>query len=395
MEKRNKDTWLEQIRSNKAQSLRAYRYWERFLKPHDETWVLANKTSEDWGSHLVDFRDFLSRQPKQRGEGFLSDNTTKTLCNSIRAYLKHVGVTLQLTRSQKLALQKVESTPRIDFPMNIRIKEKLLSVANEVEDYIVSCGVSFGLRIGDFLTLTRGRLEPLLDNDIPIPIGKIQTEKVGEPAYPFISSDAKQSIIRMLKLMDSMKRTSPKELVLKKTENQINDILKELFKKAKIGIGDYTIRFHILRKFLSDNLSAVSSGDKWKRIVGKKAKSPYIANECKEAYKRVLPLIDCNGNRLRGNSHIEALRITVKEQERQIVGLETRLKETHEIVEETRTQMKQLDGAVQAFLSMLEQMQLVEVERKGDTLKIKRKKPLTKKEKESKEKTILSLDVTK
>lgn len=323
---RNHKTWLSGMRNNK-QYIRAYDYWLDFLgKDKDEQWVFENLDSEDWGQHLCDFRDFLARIPKTRGEGFLSDNTTKTLAGAIRGYLKHIGAPLKLTKGQKEYLIKVESLVSLDYPFNLNVKGSLLSVSDAIEEYIVAVGVSFGLRINDFLTIKRGQLEPLLNQDIPIPLGKIQTQKKGESAYPFISGDAKQAIERLLKMMDSMGRTDKNEPMLLKDANQTNKILQELFEKANINIGSYTVRFHILRKFLSDNLATVSSSDKWKIIVGKSAKSPYIAKDCLETFTRVLPLIDCNGSRYRGtDAQVEAMRITINQQEEEIIGLKTRL----------------------------------------------------------------------
>jgi len=325
LEERNHMTWLEGMKQNK-QYQRAYAYFEEFLEDKDESWIMDNLTTEDWGQHLCDFRDYLSQTPKTRGEGFLSDNTTKTLAGAIRGYLKHIGAPLKLTKRQSEYLLKVESLVSIDFPFNINIKGSLLGVSDPIEEYIVAVGVSFGLRINDFLTITRGQLEPLLVEDAPIPLGKLQTQKKGEAAYPFISGDAKQAIERLLKDMDAMGKTDKNEPMLRKDANQINKILKDLFNKANINVGSYTVRFHILRKFLSDNLATVSSSDKWKLIVGKSAKSPYIASDCLETYKRAMPLIDCNGERYRGkDKQVENLRITIKQQEHDIIALKTRL----------------------------------------------------------------------
>jgi len=327
---RNHKTWLED-HGHRKQYQRAYDYWTQFLDDKNENWVLENKDVEDWGQHLCDFRDFLARIPKTRGEGFLGDNTTKTLTAAIRGYLKYIGVPLKLDKRQKEALLKVESQVNIDFPFNINVKGSLLGVSDATEEYIVAVGVSFGLRINDFLTITRGQLEPLLNEEPPIPLGKLQTQKKGEPAYPFISGDAKQAIQRLLNEMDAMGRIDKNEPMLKKDCNQVNKILQELFQKANINTGSYTVRFHILRKFLSDNLATVSSSDKWKLIVGKSAKSPYIASDCKEVFKRAMPLIDCNGERFRGtDKQVEALRIAVKQLEEENIGLRTRLQNLQE-----------------------------------------------------------------
>jgi len=338
IEERTVESWFNEVRGQQLkQRQRALDYWNKFLEPHNETWILENKSTEDWGQHLCDFRDYLSEQPLERGEGFLSSNTTKTLCGTIRGYLKHIGCIIKLDKRQKLHLSKVEELARFDFPFNIRIKEKLLSVADTIEEYIVSCGVSFGLRIGDFLSITRGQLEPLLNEEVPISIGKIQTEKVGEPAYPFISSDCQQAIQRRLREMDKLGKTNPKEPMLDLNEGQVNEALQDHFKKAEIGTGSYVVRFHILRKFLTDCLASVSSGDKWKRIVGKSAQSPYIADECREAYKRVLPLIDVNGNRIRGTDQ------TVKELRSTIADLQTELTHKSNVINALEERIKELE----------------------------------------------------
>ena len=247
MTKRNYESWVSEIPETKptqrAQRERAYRFWIEFLKPHNEEWILANLDSEDWAQHLCDYRDFLTKQPLQRGEGFLSDNTTKTLAGVIRGYLRHIGANLRFNTRQKRELVKVERRTRLDFPFNIRVKEKLISVSNPTEEYIVCCGVSFGLRIGDFLLFTRGKLEPLINQEPPITIGKIQTEKEGEPAYPYISGDAKQAIIRRLKEMDRLGKTDDSERMINLNEQQTNETLQNLFKKAKIGLGEYSVHF--------------------------------------------------------------------------------------------------------------------------------------------------------
>jgi len=104
--------------------------------------------------------------------------------------------------------------------------------------------------------------------------------------------------------MDRGERTDSDEPMLKlQTENlghEANAILKDLFDKAQIPTGDYVVRFHILRKFLTDQLASVCVEDKWKHFVGKKTRSPYVSAEGREAYKKVMQFTCVNGDRIRG-----------------------------------------------------------------------------------------------
>lgn len=299
-EERDHLTWLANYQDQSLiQYERAWKYWEKYLGNKDEDWILANKDSEDWGAHLVNFHRWVKKQPKQRGRGTLSDNTAKVYANGIRGYLKHVGIAAGLSKVQRTEITNVESQPTLDYPFDLRVKEQLMRVANPEEEYIVSAGVSFGLRVGDFRRITRGMLEPLLDKEIPIQMPRIMTVKEGVPAYPFIDKDAYEAINRLLKEMDLQERTKPSDRMLDLTSRQIGDVLKTLFKKAGINTAEYTVRFHILRKFLTDKLAGICAGDKWKTFVGKKTNTPYVGPEGREAYKKVMIFTCVNGHRVR------------------------------------------------------------------------------------------------
>lgn len=298
-ERRDHDSWLDQYEGgSRIQAKRAWRFWTVFMGDKTEKWILDNLHSEDWAQHLVNFRRRLKQQPKERGEGTLADNTTKTIANLIRAYFEHVGATVSLSKKQKEELIKVESTPNVDFPMNIRVKEQVMRVASPVEDYIVCAGISFGLRTNDFLKVTRGQLEPFMDQEVPIQLPAMQTQKRGVKAYPFIDRDAYEAIRKLLQKMDLKGRIDPDERMLKFTtkdpDGELNRILKDLFKRANINNAGMIVRFHILRKFLTDQLSGICSSDKWKWFVGKKTKSPYVSSEGKDIYKRVMEFTGVN-----------------------------------------------------------------------------------------------------
>jgi hypothetical protein len=328
---RNHLTWLDQyVGGSKRQNIRAWDYWQKFLGDKNEEWILDNLDSEDWGEHLINFRKWLSKRKSQKSDRNLSDTTTRMLANTIRGYFTHiVGHKLPLTKLQREGLTKVVEMPMKDYPFSLRTKEQLLRVANPTEDYVVSCGVSFGLRISDFLKITRGMLEPLMDRQLPIQLPPIQTTKKGVKAYPFISKDAYESIQNLLKEMDKEGRTGKGEPMLKtKTsypEREINDTLKDVFKKADIPLGEFRVRFHILRKFTTDQLSGVCSTDKWKHFVGKETNTPYVSHEGERIFKEVMPFIDVNGRKVRSTFTNDQLEKMLKQRDEYIESLKTEL----------------------------------------------------------------------
>ena len=52
--------------------------------------------------------------------------------------------------------------------------------------------------------------------------------------------------------------------------NYLTRVIKRIVEKAGIKTGNKRVRFHCMRKFLTDRLSSFMSESKWKQIVGKK-----------------------------------------------------------------------------------------------------------------------------
>jgi len=168
---------------------------------------------------------------------------------------------------------------------------KMAEFSDLEEEYVVVVGKSFGLRAGDFLKLTRGDLKPYIDRPVPISIGEYATQKESVPAYPFIDSDAKPVIKRMLEKMDREERTSPNERMLTyKNTIQLTYVLKRVAERAGIKHGNKVVRFHCLRKFLIDHISSHMSTEKWKQIVGKQiSEGAYVSpDSLREDYQRAM-----------------------------------------------------------------------------------------------------------
>ena len=71
-----------------------------------------------------------------------------------------------------------------------------------------------------------------------------------------------------------------------------------MFNNAHLINGNRIVRFHNLRKYLIDRLSAVCSESQWKQVAGKKiSEGAYISTEqLREIYTRAMPSIIINGN---------------------------------------------------------------------------------------------------
>jgi hypothetical protein len=343
---RNHHTWLANYQGNSLkQNKTSWKYWTQYLGTKDEDWIFENRDIEDWSSHMVNFHRWLKNKN-------LSDNTCSVRINTIRGYFKHIGIAVSFSRVQTAEICNIESSPLLDYPFNLKVKEQLLRVSDVTEEYIVSVGISFGLRVGDFSKLTRGMLEPLIEETVPIQLPKIMTKKEGVPAYPFIDRDAQTAIKNMLEIMDAENRTNPKSRMLKLNQRQINQTFRNLFKKANVPIGAYRVRFHILRKFLTDALSRVCSGDKWKHLVGKSANSPYITSEGRDTYAKVMEFTCVNGDKLRKNSSaaLDDLKAIIAEQQTEIKKQDTK-------IEALATELLEEKELIQGLLEIVAKLQ--------------------------------------
>ncbi len=355
---RNHETWLANYTGNSLlQYQNAWAFWKDYLGVKTEKWILKNRDVEDWSKHLVNFHRWLTKHPKQKGHGTLSDNTAKVMANGLRGYFRHLGIAVGLTKVQKEELSKVESQPQIDYPFNLQVKEQLLRIASPIEEYIVSVGVSFGLRTSDFQKITQSMIVPLLDAELPIQLPKFQTKKKGVPAYPLIDRDAKDAILRLLAeyypnkslkeidafLREENKKGKPSIRMLNYSRKQINTTFKNLFEKADVPVGEFNVRFHILRKFLTDNLANVCASDKWKTFVGKKTNTPYVGHEGIEAYKKVMSFTNVNGKRTKvSNKELEELKHVLSHMEKENQIQKTRINSLQETTKNHKDTIEQL-----------------------------------------------------
>ena len=228
-------------------------------------------TEHKWEKKLLEYHKKLKEEK--------TDNYAKTASAGVRSFFEFHYSPLAFRRNESKKLREGSNATE-DYRFTKDELAKMSFIGNLNEKYIVVVGKSFGLRSGDFLKIVRGDLEAYIDREPPISIGKIATQKENVPAFPFIDYDAQPIIKEMLARMDREGRTSPNEKMLNMKKGGLNKSLQRLAVKTGIKNGNKRIRFHCLRKFLIDRLSAYASESKWKMIVGKKiSEEAYVSEE--------------------------------------------------------------------------------------------------------------------
>ena len=270
--------------------------WLLFLKFTGMTGdqILADRQADNehrWERKVLQFKQWMLEQPKKRNPSEKQGiNTARTATSIARGFFAFHYKPLIYRRQERKELKKSYRKTE-DYLFSREDLKLMADVANLKEQYVVVAGKSFGLRASDFNNLSRGDLEPYINRDLPISIGKINTIKENVPAYPFIDSDAQPVIKLMLEQMTREERTNPTEKMLTyEYSKELTQVLKRLVVRAGIVTGNKRVRFHCLRKFLIDNLSRFMSESKWKQIVGKVIdEKAYVSpDSLQEDYKRAM-----------------------------------------------------------------------------------------------------------
>ena len=242
---------------------------------------------------MLNYRKYILSKGK-------SENYAVGQVMTIRGFYAYYRKPLMFRKQESRKLgEKNRTTEDIRFD-----KEDLAKMAlagNLKERYVLLVGKSVGLRASDFLGFTYGNFRSLkLDNEAPLALGETKTQKESVKAYPFLDSDAIPIVKQML---ESNKDAKDSDRILNDTEDNLSVILQTLAKKAGMEIENGAVhgkrvRFHCMRKFLIERLSATSSESQWKQIVGKSIdESAYISqDQLRGIYQRAMPSLLINGN---------------------------------------------------------------------------------------------------
>lgn len=249
-----------------------------------------------------------------------------------------------------------------DYQFDCDDMAKMAMVGNLRERYVLLVGKSIGLRAGDFVNLTYGKFRGLkLDRDAPIFVGETVTLKEHVKAFPFLDSDA-VPIIRAI--LDANVDKPNNEFILmtqsKKNHNnfqrmrdeELSIILQSLARKAKIQNGSKRVRFHCLRKYLCDRISAVMSESKWKQIIGKKInEGAYVSpQELREAFLRAMPTTTVTNGMGKVKKELEDTKTTVETLTQTVAAQAQRIEELEDKFEaKLAEKIKEVIKAINEF----------------------------------------------
>ena len=248
-----------------------------FLKVTDSELVEAyhqEKDKSEWtrsmGLRVVEFYNELTKR--------YSINTARSYVSSARAFCRD--------KCQLLVIQRKRiSKPKMatgEHEFNREELSKMFHIADLRDKAILATSVSLGFSVEDFAELPRDLIENLVNKSINEKIDFIAFDyergKTGVVSRSHLTPEARDSLKEWFEYIDKKRDSEGKgksKYVFPNgnsehlTDQAINDVLKDLIKKANITTTG-KVRFHLIRKFLMNAMHDAGFSD-WevKRVLGK------------------------------------------------------------------------------------------------------------------------------
>ncbi len=288
------------------------------IKKADTTFQVENSML-NYRKHIL---SLLGKNGKHKSENYAVGSIM-----TIRGFYSYYRMPLMFRKNDSRKLT-AKSRTTTDYLFDKEDLAKMALCGNLKERYVLLVGKSLGLRASDFVSLTYGTFRSLtLENEAPLSLGQINTKKESVKAFPFLDSDAVPIVKAWL---DSHKEAKDSDRILDDTEDNLSVVLQTLAKKAGMEIDEHgtvhgkRIRFHCLRKFLIDRLSAYCGESSWKQIVGKAiGEGAYLStDQLRGVFGRAMKDLLINGNGARTRKLME-LEDALVDSQIKITNLET------------------------------------------------------------------------
>jgi len=287
-----------------AQNLRQYCRWLG-KKPEElrKEYVKARKTVtrlEDWERKTKNTILKFYNDLKEQG---YSINTARTVVTGVMAFYtqnckKILGITKELDPVQ---------IPTNEFVFTQDILRKMYFYADAFEKAWLSCAVSLGYSSADFLAVETEKTANLMKEakekhlDFIGFIGKSRARTSIQPRS-YLTPEAISSLEEYFRILEKQNDGRfPKYLWGNATNDNLNDWLKALLRKANIETYSKQVRFHGLRKFLYDVLArmdeTVACVITAKKVdVSKITYRTSLDSECERVYRESYRLFALNGD---------------------------------------------------------------------------------------------------
>jgi hypothetical protein len=304
--------------------------------------IKSNDKNYSVEASMMDFRKWLLNNEK-------SEKYCATSIGCVRGFYSYYRMPLVFRKQESKKLLEA-NRKTFDYLFDREDLAKMALAGSLKERYILLAGKSMGLRASDFVSIRYGQFRALkLDNEPPICVGEIATTKEKVPAYPFLDTDAVPIVKAWL---DAHKEAKDSDRILDDKEDNLSIALQTLAKKAGMEIENGQIhgkrvRFHCMRKFLIDRLSAHASESQWKQIVGKAIdEGAYVSHDqLRGVYSRAMKDIVINGNGIKSKKLVE-LENAMNQLERENAASKTRIDGLQKQTTELDDQLKNINSVI-------------------------------------------------
>jgi site-specific recombinase XerD len=242
---------------------------------------------------ITDYKAFLDDKRIQDQENGPSEITVNAIISAIRSFYRYYGVLTKFSRNEL----PIPVAKYVDHRFSIAELNGMLHTMTSLRNKsLLLCALSSGIREGDLRQLPRKRIESLLDQEAPVCIGPLTTEKCRVKAYPFLTKIAIDYLKRYLS-----SRTDKVDLLFVTDEGQAlqGDYMDRSLKLAYTHAGfkqetGTRIRWHSLRKYTISRMQDAGIEESiWKTLIGKSTKeSMYTTENLKEHFVKVMDKLD-------------------------------------------------------------------------------------------------------
>lgn len=286
------------------------------------------KDHVQWEKRIFSFMRWLLDKKYSR-------NTVQTHLAVVRGFFSFNKVPLVFNNQEKrkLNLKSRNSEDYIFSQQDL----KAMSHGTPTQLYILTCGLSFGLRAEDFTSLTFGDYRSIIEKaerenlKAPLFIKELWTSKEkGVKARLFLSEDALK-IVKVL--LETHKDAKDTDKVYTSNPENLTIELQKLFKRSGLEAHGKRVRFQTLRKILFSALSREGSEEYAKMIIGKAVNAgdqPYLnENELMDVFAKAMPRFSVfNGNGTELKNTVAEMEKQLKAKDAKIAELETKLEAT-------------------------------------------------------------------